>query len=123
MKALLLIPFLAVAFVAPSYAHVAAEEMAAAANKFLESLTPEQRTKATFELKADERFNWHFIPKVRNGLTLKDMTPAQRTAAHALLRSGMGAHGYKKASDIMNLEAILKEIEGARGTMVRDSEL
>lgn len=123
MKPLLLVPVFAFALATVCRAHVAAEEMAAAANKFLELLTPEQRAKATFEFKADERFDWHFIPKVRKGLTIKDMNPDQRIAAHALLRSGMSAHGYTKATNIMNLEAILKEIEGPRGTMVRDSEL
>jgi hypothetical protein len=105
------------------HAHRAGEEMAAAANKFLDSLSAEQRAKATFEFKSDERQNWHFIPKVRQGLTIKDMKPEQRTLAHALLQSGLSAHGYQKASNIMMLEVILKELEAGRGTMVRDWEL
>ncbi|HWN96290.1 MAG TPA: DUF3500 domain-containing protein [Methylomirabilota bacterium] len=121
MKPLLLVPLLFIATFCR--AHVAGEEMAAAANKFLEALTPEQRAKTTFELKSDERHNWHFIPKVRQGLTLKDMTPAQRANAHALLRAGLSAHGYEKATNIISLEGILKEIEGPRGAMVRDNEL
>lgn len=123
MKPTLLFTLLAFAFVQISRAHIAGEEMAAAANKFLESLSAEQRAKATFELKSEERGNWHFIPKVRNGLTLKAMTPEQRQLAHALLRSGMSAHGYQAATNIISLEAILKELEGPRGTMVRDGEL
>ena len=123
MKPMLLVPVFAFALATACRAHVAAEEMAVAANRFLESLTPEQRAKTAFDLKAEERFNWHFIPKVRQGLTIKDMKPDQRAAAHALLRSGLSAHGYQKASNIMNLESILKEIEGPRGAMVRDSEL
>ena len=104
-------------------AHVAAEEMASAANKFLESLTPEQRAKASFDLKSEERSNWHFIPKLREGLTIKNMTPEQRKLAHELLRSGLSAPGYGKATNIMGLEPVLKELEGTRGNMVRDSEL
>jgi hypothetical protein len=123
MKPTLLISLFAFAFAHVSRAHVAGEEMAAAANKFLESLQPEQRAKATFELKSDERLDWHFIPKVRKGLTLKDMTPPQRQLAHALLRSGLSAHGYAKTTNIISLEDILKVLEGARGTMVRDGEL
>jgi hypothetical protein len=49
----------------------AAAAMASAANAFLASLTPEQRTKATFALNADERTHWNFIPTSmfpRNGL-------------------------------------------------------
>lgn len=123
MKSTLLAILPALALVTHLHAHVAADEMAAAANKFLDALTPEQRGKATFELKNDERKNWHFVPKVRKGLTLKDMTPEQRVHAHALLQSGLSAHGYQKATNIISLEAILKEIEGPDGRMVRDGEL
>src|SRR5690242_12151795 len=105
------------------HAHIAGEEMAAAAHKFLESLTPEQKAKAAFPFKSDERGNWHFVPKVREGLTLKAMTPPQRTLAHALLRSGLSAQGYQKATNIISLEPVLKELEGPSGTMVRDGEL
>jgi len=106
-----------------SRAHLAGDEMAAAANKLLDSLTPEQRAKASFPFKSDERSNWYFIPKVREGLTIKAMTPAQRLLAHALLRSGLSAPGYDRATNIMSLEPVLKELEGTAGTMVRDSEL
>jgi hypothetical protein len=123
MKPTLVLALIAFALVTTSRAHMAGEEMAAAANKLLDSLTPEQRTKATFELKSDERQNWHFIPKLRQGLTLKAMTPAQRAHAHALLRSGLSAQSYQKATNIMSLEPILKEIEGTSGRMVRDGEL
>lgn len=123
MKPPLLITLLAFAITTICRAHVAGEEMAAAANKFLDALTPEQRAKATFDFKSDERPNWFFIPKVRQGLTIKTMTSAQRTLAHALLRTGLSAQGYEKATNIMSLEPVLKELEGAAGTMVRDNEL
>ena len=123
MKATLLLALLALAFAPISRAHVAGEEMAAAANKFLESLRPEQRAKASFDLKSDERLDWHFIPKVRKGLTLKEMSGAQRTLAHTLLRTGLSAHGYAKVTNIISLEDILKVMEAGKGTMVRDHEL
>jgi hypothetical protein len=106
-----------------SQAHPAAEEMAVAANKFLASLTPEQKARATFDFKADDRLDWHFIPKERKGLTIKEMSEAQRKLAHALLRSGMSAHGYTKATNIMSLEPILHELEGAGRRFPRDQEL
>ena len=123
MKPTLLIALCAFAFTTHSRAHIAGEEMAAAANKFLDSLRPEQRAKASFAFKSDERGNWFFIPKVRQGLTIKQMTPAQRQNAHALLRSGLSAHGYEMATNIMSLEGVLKELESPGGAMVRDSEL
>lgn len=110
------------AFARPD-ASVAAEEMAAAAAKFAGSLNPEQKAKATFDLKNDERLNWHFIPKARKGLPLKEMSPAQRELALALLRSGLSQRGYVAATTIMSLESILRELEKANPRMVRDPEL
>src|SRR5262245_5441544 len=77
------------ALIAPRsiWAHPSAVEMAAAASRLLAALTPEQRAKATFEVKSDERLNWHFIPKERKGLPLKELTPAQRHLAYGLLSS------------------------------------
>jgi hypothetical protein len=107
----------------PARAHVAAEEMAGAARSFLGALTKEQRAKAAFDFKADERFNWHFIPKERKGLTLKEMTEPQRKLALALLHSGLSDLGFSKATNIMSLEPILFELEGAARKFPRDPEL
>ncbi len=92
-------------------AHDAAADMADAAKNFLAALDAGQRGKATFELKSDERENWHFIPKDRNGLTLKEMTPAQRHLAYALLGTGLSNDGFAKVTTIMSLEQILHEME------------
>jgi hypothetical protein len=104
-----------------SYAHGPAEEMAEAAKNLLAALSPEQQTKATFEFKAGERMNWHFIPKPRKGLPMGEMTPAQRPLAHALLNTGMSQRGYMKANTIMSLEQILLELEQGKGPK-RDPE-
>src|SRR5262245_14159082 len=82
-------------------AHPAAADMAAAADQFLASLSPDQRAKAAFDFKADERLDWHYIPKDRKGLPLKEMSSEQRSLAHALLRSGLSQRGYSKATNIM----------------------
>jgi hypothetical protein len=100
-----------------------AEDTARAANNFLASLTAEQRSKATFDFKSGERENWHFIPRARKGLTWKDMKPEQQHLAHALLSSALSQRGYMKATTVMSLEQVLKELEAGSGTMVRDAEL
>src|SRR5690349_10648918 len=87
--------------------------MAKAANNFLNSLTPEQKAKATYAFDNDERFNWHFIPKERNGLPLREMTPRQRELATALLCAGLSQQGYIKAVSIMSLEEVLRLIENS----------
>jgi Protein of unknown function (DUF3500) len=104
------------------YAHSPAEEMAEAASHLLAALSPEQKAKCTFDLTSEERVNWHFIPRPRKGLPFKEMTPAQRNLAHGLLATGLSQRGYLKATTIMSLEDILKEMEQGKGP-VRDPEL
>lgn len=83
------------------------------ANRFLAALDNEQRTKATFQFDDEERMNWHFIPKQRKGLPLREMTPYQKHLASALLSAGLSQAGYIKAVTIMSLEDVLKHIENA----------
>lgn len=104
------------------WAHSPAEEMSEAATHLLAALNSEQKAKCSFELSSDERKNWHFIPKARKGLTFKEMTPAQRNLAHGLLATGLSQRGYLKATTIMSLEDVLKEIEQGKGP-VRDPEM
>lgn len=112
---------LAFALVTASYAHGVSEDMAEAAKAFLAALNDGQKGKAQFELQDDERLNWHFVPKARKGLSIKEMEPHQRSLALALLSSGMSHKGYFKASTIMSLEQILKEVEKGSGP-ARDPE-
>ena len=100
-----------------------ADDMAAAAKTFLAALTPDQKTKAAFVFESPERENWHFIPKARNGLPLKEMSAAQRHLAYALLSSGLSHSGYGKAVTIMSLEQILQDLEGPNRKFPRDPEL
>ncbi|MCB1208190.1 MAG: DUF3500 domain-containing protein [Verrucomicrobiales bacterium] len=102
-------------FVSFSRAHDAGSQMANVAGAFLDSLTPEQRQKATFEFADEERENWHFIPRERKGLPMKEMTAQQRLLAMALLNSGLGFRGAAKAMTIMSLEEVLYQMEGAGG--------
>lgn len=103
-------------------AHSPAEEMAEAANHFLSALTPEQKGKATFELKDSERANWNFVPLNRKGIPFKELSPAQRLLAQALLGSALSQRGYMKATTIMSLDDVLREMEQGSGP-VRDPEL
>lgn len=80
-------------------------------NLFLSSLSPEQRQKATFPFDDEERFNWHFVPRDRKGVPLKEMTPAQRKLAMAILQTALSEQGYSKAKAIMEMEVLLKALE------------
>ena len=102
----------------------AAAAMADSANKFLASLNAEQKAKAQFAFDSDKRTEWFFVPRnERKGLPLKEMTEPQRKLAMDFLRTGMSAAGYQKATSIISLEPILREIEGPKRTWPRDPEL
>jgi hypothetical protein len=101
---------------------VAGGAMATAAERFVASLDDGQKAKAAFKFEDPERLNWHFIPRPRKGLPVKEMTPEQRSLAFGLLETGLGAAGSLKATTIMSLEAILRDTEQGRGP-VRDPEL
>lgn len=86
--------------------------MASAAEEFLASLTETQREAATFEFESDERLNWHFIPRERKGVPLRDLSKAAKQTAHRLIRSGLSEAGYGQALDVMSLEEVLYLLEG-----------
>ena len=90
--------------------------MAAAASKFIASLTPEQRQQGAFAFESDERLHWHFIPTEtfpRKGLLVRAMNEAQRKLAHDLMKASLSQRGYMTASQIMDLETVLGAIERA----------
>jgi hypothetical protein len=125
MKPSLLLAALGVvglAFWAGAYVDQAGSQMASAATRLLATLDKDQAAKAAYSFDAPERLDWHFIPRPRKGLPIKEMSPAQRALAFGLLQSGLAGSGYLKATTIMSLEQVLKELEQGKGP-VRDPEL
>jgi hypothetical protein len=99
-------------------------EMAQAAVALWNALTPQQQQQARFEFDNPERQNWHAVPRPRKGLSIAEMTPAQRNLAWALLTTGMSHRGFTKAQQIISLEQVLGELEAGRaGGLARDPEL
>ena len=102
------------------------ETMGEAATKFLGTLTAEQRAKAALPYDDKRRSAWHFIPlegdKEREGLKVREMTPEQRKEAFALLKSALSEVGYGKATQIMELETLLFELQKGKAGPIRDSE-
>jgi hypothetical protein len=85
--------------------------MTEAANRFLATLTPEQKAKATFPFDDPQRMTWYYVPFERKGLQLQEMSGYQKHLAHALLSAGLSQSGYMKAVTIMSLEDVLREME------------
>jgi hypothetical protein len=94
---------------------VSTEPLRQAAERFLSSLTAEQRARTLFPIDAPEWRKWmnqHFY--VRQGVSLKEMTAAQRDAAFGLLQAAMSARGFELTRDIMRLNETLAELTGDR---------
>ena len=100
-------------------ANPAATEIASAANNFLASLDAEQKAKATYELKSEDRMKWNFLPtemvKDRTGLPMTEMKKEQQVLARKLLQSAMSKVGFRKATQIMMLEGVLREAQKKSG--------
>jgi hypothetical protein len=89
-----------------------AQDIAGAANQFISTLTPALKSEAQFPIDDEERFNMNFVPTIRRGPTFRDFNAAQKTAALNLLRVSLSSSGYTKATEIMELEKILRVMEG-----------
>jgi hypothetical protein len=90
---------------------VSTEPVRKAAEKFLASLSPEQRSKTLFGVDDSEWRKWmnqHFY--LRQGTGFVDMNEAQREAAIGLMRASLSAKGLKLTRDIMKLNETLGEL-------------
>lgn len=85
--------------------------MTEAAMAFLGSLSPEQAQQVKFGYDDPERLNWHFIPRVRKGLPIRDLEGQPLKLAHGLLQTGLSPAGYSQTMDIMGLEEVLYLLE------------
>ena len=90
---------------------VSTEPVRKAALTFLAALLPDQRKRTTFPVDDPEWRKWmnqHFY--VRQGVSFREMTEPQRTAAFGLLEAALSAKGLKLSRDIMRLNYTLGEL-------------
>ena len=67
---------------------------------------------------AAQKKRWSNFPSPmfqRDGLRLGDLTPPQRTAVMTLLQAALSADGYRKVTEIMKGDEVLKTTAGGRG--------
>jgi hypothetical protein len=86
-------------------------KMGASVSTFLKTLTAEQKAVALVAYDDAARFDWHFIPRARKGLTLKNMSSEQRQAAMAMVKVVLSSEGYLKVEQIIDLENVLRVLE------------
>jgi hypothetical protein len=96
-------------------ARPSAGAMARLTEALLDHLPDDRRRTASWPFDDPQRFDWHYVPRQREGVALGDMPPAARDAVHALLRHALSDAGYRKACEIMALEEPLGLIERHRG--------
>lgn len=96
--------------------HQAHERITDAADAFLNSLTPELSMKALFTFDNPNRVSWEFLPQTmigRKGVKLTDLNNKQKQLAYQLLESSLSEAGYKKLSNIIDLERVLLDLTGS----------
>jgi hypothetical protein len=90
----------------------ATARMVTAANAFLTTLSPAQRQTVSFAFDdAQQRTRWSNLPVTmvpRAGLSLGELTAAQREAAMALVTASLSARGLQKVQEIMEGDETLK---------------
>jgi hypothetical protein len=85
--------------------------MREAATKLLSALPEAARARAVRPVDDPDRTDWHYTPRSRNGVSLKELDARGREAVHALLREALSAAGYRRVTNIIELELVLRELE------------
>lgn len=97
-------------------AQTTTSRIVSAANTFLSTLDQKQRQSVLFAFDDEnQRARWSNLPTTmvpRAGLSLKELNPAQRTAALALVSSALSQKGFEKVQQIMEGDELLKTSGG-----------
>jgi hypothetical protein len=82
-----------------------------AANFFISLLSKEQKAETVFSFDNDERYNYHFVPIERKGISFNEMNENQKQSAFDLLETCLSNETFKKTKEIIQLEEVLKVLE------------
>ena len=88
-----------------------AQDIAGMANQFIATLTPEQKAETLFPFDGAEKYNYHFVPMERKGVTFNQMNADQQQLAIQLMKSCLSQNAFEKTQAIRQMETYLKEIE------------
>lgn len=101
---------------APAVAQTATARIVTNAKSFLATLDDKQRQSVLFAFDDEEqRKRWSNFPIAmvpRAGISVKEMSPAQLSAAMALLSSALSPRGFEKVQQIMEGDEVNKISEG-----------
>ncbi|MGB0579296.1 MAG: DUF3500 domain-containing protein [Limisphaerales bacterium] len=89
------------------------QKLVKAAKVFLDGLSQDQRSKATFAIDSNEWRKWGNVHSYnRDGISFEDLNDDQRRSAYGLLQASLSAKGVKTTLDIMKLNETLAELTG-----------
>ncbi|MDG1279148.1 MAG: DUF3500 domain-containing protein [Algoriphagus sp.] len=92
------------------------------ASKFIDSLSPEQRSKVVLDFEDQRKLDWHFFPSTmfsREGIPLDELSSPQLEKLEELMLTFLSKSGYEKVEKIKGLEDVLRAISG--DSVMRDS--
>ncbi|OUT95147.1 MAG: hypothetical protein CBB92_12210 [Flammeovirgaceae bacterium TMED32] len=95
-----------------------------AADSFLNSLSPSQLQRSTFDIDDEEWRKWCNVDNGiydRQGVNIKELTSIQKTNAFKLIQESLSAKGLQLSKDIMKTDQTLKELNN--GSSDYDEEL
>lgn len=82
-----------------------------AAQRFLQSLTAEQRARTAYAVDDEEWLKWNNVHRyARQGVNFAEMSDAQRDLGFALMRAGLSARGFEESRNVMRLNGYLAEL-------------
>lgn len=93
------------------------QDVAAAAQAFLDSLSEEQRAAAVYAFDDPQRANWSNLPAEmsrRNGVRIGDLDAAQRAAMDNFLATALSPEGYATVQGVVGAEDALGQSWWAR---------
>lgn len=89
------------------------QEAAAKANAFLNLLNNNQRAQTVYPFESEERYRFFYVPRDdRKGISLAELNTAQQKALMDLLKTGLTDKTVQQVNDIVQLEYVLRELEG-----------
>ena len=93
---------------------VSTQPITDAAAGFLAALTDEQKRRACFSVEDDAWRRWSNIHPflMRHGVSLEELTPAQRERGVALLAACLSDTGFTTVRDVMRLNHFIGEVTG-----------
>ena len=107
MRPIILLTALIIFFTGNTHGQGAVEKV----NQFVGMLNDSQRVATLFPFEGEERYNFHFVPYERKGITFNAMNTEQKQAAFDLLKTCLSEAAFHKTKEIMQLEQVLIDLE------------